>query len=218
MYLYPGAKVKYPRITYYGDNKMIKKVNTQLAQVARTLKCRSEFFYRDGVRLTNSFEARPEVTYSQSEILSIYVPYRYICEGGTPTNNGNDSKTYDLRTGNEITFAGLFENYQQDKERILGSLFDDEMKRINRARLNRARLHRYPGVDSCESEDSFLYGIRHLSQSFYAYNLARTGIYIQPDWSHIIEACSRRILVSYNKAAPFFKREGILQRIKKIEH
>jgi uncharacterized protein len=81
----------YPRLYDFPDKEVLKKVNTQIDESIKNLRC----FNGEG-----SYSTTTEVTFSKANIFSIKAISSGYCGGAYPTDDENLSMTFDLKTGN----------------------------------------------------------------------------------------------------------------------
>lgn len=197
-----GTKIRFPRLTRLGDREVMRRVNRQIYEVAREFDC--------GETEGNSyFNVRSAVEYVEYDVFSIYATAEYYCGGAYPTNDANSSMTFDLRTGEQVKFAALFKDYEQNYEEILRVIFAKQI-----ARSEKLVASGKPKEDSCEG-DFDLYSIERLQSSTFAFNFSKAGLKVQPEWPHVIEACAELVTVPYKDLKKFAAPEGLLARVAK---
>ena len=202
----PASGIQFPRLTRYRDRSIVKQVNREIDQLVETMTCGENA--EEG-----SYEVRSEVTYAAKDIFSIYASASYYCGGPYPTNDSNQSTTFDLKTGKIVNFPDLFRDYEADKRDILGTIFAEQVARAERSAARSGKeAGRGGGEESCEDDPS-LFSLEHLAQSDFAFNLAREGLQVQPRWPHVIEACALRVTMPYAALKKFAKPDGILARV-----
>ena len=102
----------YPRLYDFPDKEVLKKVNTQIDESIKNLRC----FNGEG-----SYSTTTEVTFSKENIFSIKAISSWYCGGAYPTDDENLSMTFDLKTGNRIGFSSLFTDYGKNEDAIIST-------------------------------------------------------------------------------------------------
>ena len=194
--------VRFPRLTYYKDAKVLETVNQKIDEITADFGCDEET-----PRTTNSYRVKSEVAYSTKQIFSIYASASWFCGGPYPTNDSNISLTFDLKTGKLIEFEDLFQKYEQNKTEILKVIFAAQLERT--ARVVAAGKAKEGTCDG----DPNLYSLEHLEDSLFAFNFSADGLRVQPLWPHVMEACSERVTVPYIRLKQFAAPEGLLARV-----
>lgn len=198
----PNTDVRFPRLTYYKDTKVLEAVNQKIDEITADFGCDE-----DTPRTTSSYRVKSEVAYSAKQIFSIYASASWFCGGPYPTNDSNISLTFDLKTGKLIEFEDLFQKYEQNKTEILKVIFATQLERT--ARL----VATGKGKEGICDGDPNLYSLEHLEDSLFAFNFSAEGLRVQPLWPHVMEACSERVTVPYGKLKQFAAPDGLLARV-----
>lgn len=193
-----GKRIRFPRLTRYRDTTIMRRVNRELDAFTREFGC--EKTNRDSY-----YDVRSAVTYAASDIFSIYASEEYYCGTAYPTNDANNSMTFDLRTGKRVTFEGLFANHTRDSRRILRTIFAKQI--ANSERLVAANTQ----GDECDT-DPEMFSLAHLESSSFAFHLGANGLVVQPEWPHVIEACAELVTVPYARIRQFAASGGVLAR------
>jgi hypothetical protein len=202
----PGSAIPFPRLTQYRDRSILRRVNREIGQWVETMTCGEDVE-------ENDYEVRSEVTYAAKDIFSIYASASYYCGGHYPTNDSNMSATFDLKTGKVVNFPDLFRDYEADKKDILKTIFAEQIARAEQAAMRPGKQEeRSDGEASCEDVPD-LFSLEHLAQSDFAFNFAREGLQVQPEWPHAIEACALRVTAPYATLKKFARPDGILARV-----
>ncbi|MFN7946169.1 MAG: hypothetical protein U0Z53_12515 [Blastocatellia bacterium] len=194
--------IKFPRLTFYADAKVMKEVNRQIDEVTGEFGCEPDENGKKG-----SFEVRAKVEYAARQIFSIYVSESFFCGGAYPTNDYNNSLTFDLKTGKLSEFEDLFQDYEKNKTEILKVIFAKQIEQSEK--LAAAGQQK---TESCEG-DPDLYSLEHLESDTFAFNFSAEGLRVQPAWPHVIEACAERVTVPYEKLRKFAAPGGLLARV-----
>jgi hypothetical protein len=194
--------LRFPRLTYYSDTKVMKEINRQIDEVTSEFGCEAT---EPGKRGT--FEVRAKVEYTIKQIFSIYVSESFFCGGAYPTNDYNNSLTFDLKTGSLVEFEELFSDYERDKLEILKIIFARQLERSEKLAASGS-----PKAENCAG-DPDLYSLEHLESDTFAFNFSTEGLKVQPAWPHAIEACAERVTVPYEKLRKYAAPEGLLARV-----
>lgn len=193
--------IQFPRLIQYRDPAIVSAVNREIDQLTSTMGCEEK-------SKDNTYEVRSEVTYATKDIFSIYASASYYCGGAYPTNDSNMSLTFDLKTGKVVAFPDLFKNYEADKKKILKTIFAKQVAQAAR----RGKTKGAGGKEgSCENDPN-LFGLDNLMQSEFAFNFAKQGLQVQPQWPHAVEACALRVTVPFGALKAFASPNGILAR------
>ena len=173
----------YPRLYDFPDKEVLKKVNTQIDESIKNLRC----FNGEG-----SYSTTTEVTFSKANIFSIKAISSWYCGGAYPTDDENLSMTFDLKTGNRIGFSSLFTDYGKNEDAIIS-----------------AALHSLVYGHECSSELS----VERLARLHLNMYITEEGVIVQPSLPHAIAACSRAVRASLHRAREYIPRGGVLRRI-----
>lgn len=193
------TKMMFPRLTRFRDRAVLGAVNRQIDVLTRDFGC-------DRGR-NNYYNLKSRVEYAAHDVFSIYASAEYFCGGAYPTNDSNNSVTFDMKTGRQIKFEELFKNYEADKREILETIFASQIAVATR----RAATRKPEAEEDCED----LFQLDRLESSTYAFNFSRNGLSVQPEWPHVIEACAERVTVPYAKLSKFAAPNGVLARVLK---
>ena len=197
------TRILFPRMTRFRDARVMREVNRQIDIATREFNC-------DGQGGKGSYyKVRSRVTYARDDIFSIYASAEYYCNTAYPTNDANISQTFDLKTGKQVGFEELFKNYEADRQEIIKAIFAADI-----ARSEKLAASGKPREQTCEG-DPELYSLERLEGSTYSYNFSSAGLQVQPQWPHVIEACSKIVTVPYSKLQRFAAPGGILARATK---
>jgi hypothetical protein len=191
--------ILYPRLTRYRDARVMREVNRQIDAATKDFGCQGQGG-KDA-----SFTVRSKVAYADRDIFSIYASAQYWCGGPYPTNDSNISQTFDLRTGKLVEFEALFKNYEADKQEILKTIFGQ--------RIVVAEKLKASGKTDDENCDG-PYDLESLEGHSFSYNFSSTGLQVQPNFPHVIEACADIVTVPYSKLQRFAAPDGPLSRMK----
>ena len=182
-----------PRVRLPDRPAVAAKVNQELEALASELTCPNDTKHA----APPAYRSQASVTYAANDVLSVSVHASYDCGGAYPTNNANASVTYDLRTGEQVPFERLFANHGRDEARIVRALLP-ALKAAGMAVSGQCA-----GV--LTEENLATYGL--------AYSLSQAGLTVQPDFPHVIAACSREVTVPYGRLEAFAQADGVLARV-----
>lgn len=191
----------YPLIKDYPDKAVMERVNKTLNEAFKDFGCDSET-----PKDKSEWNVKISTDYAQNDIFSVNAGGSYWCGGPYPTNNYSSTFTFDMKTGEQITFEKLFKNYQKDKKQIINIIYGDVIAKTN------DYVARHPvGDGNCENVNTF----GSLSDSSQDYRLSTTtkAISVQPNYPHVIEACIEAVEVPVQKLLPFIDTNSILNRI-----
>lgn len=195
-----GTRLLYPRLTGFRDRAVMRQVNRQIDELTSTFNCEGQ-----GGR-GSYYRVRANVEYAEKDIFSIYSSTEYYCNTAYPTNDNNNSLTFDLRTGKQVAFEELFKNYETDKREILKTIFAAQVERSERLAASGK-----PREQTCEG-DPELYSLDNLQGSSFSFNFSKAGLKVQPQWPHVIEACAELATVPYERLTKFAAPDGLLMR------
>jgi len=198
--------IRFPKLTRYQNQRILQQVNQEIDKLTNTMGCEQG-------AVESTYEVRSLVTYAEKDIFSIYASASYYCGGSYPTNDNNMSLTFDLKTGEMVSFPSLFRDYKADKKAILRVIFAKQVERAE-------KLADEPGKDakldagnnSCE-DDPDIFSLEHLASSEFAFNFTKGGLQVQPVWPHVIEACAEKVTVPFPALHKFAEPKGILARV-----
>lgn len=194
------TRILFPRLTSFRDRAVMNAVNRRIDELTAEFGCQGE-----GGR-SATFNVRSRVEYAARDIFSIYASEDYYCGTAYPTNDNNVSLTFDMKTGKLVNFEELFRNYDADRQEIIKTIFAGLLARGARA----ARSGKNNDGD-CDQ----LYTLDTLESATYVYNFSKTGLSVQADWPHVMEACAERVTVPYAKLSKFAAPDGLLARVLK---
>lgn len=189
-----GKKFMMPYLTTYEDVLVMDKVNKYLSTIEEGFGCGPE-------GTTKYFESKTEVINATNDIYSVSIFVSYDCGGAHPTNDSDLSLTFDMKTGEVVPFENLFSNFKADKEKIVGVIFENQIKGAVGA----------PQDDtSCRS----MHSITKFAESYYSYVIDGDYISVRPIWGHAIQACATASVIPITRLASFFDETSILSRAK----
>ena len=192
--------ILFPRLVNFHDKAVMRQVNRQIDQLTEEFGCEE--------RVRHSYyRVKSTVEYADKEIFSIYASAAYSCGGPYPTNDSNISVTFDLTTGKQVNFEELFTDYETNKRAILKIIFAQQVERAEKVN----RSGRRPD-GTCEGNGD-LYSLDNLEGGAYSFAITKTGLNVQPQWPHVIEACAERVTVPYEMLKEYAARGGLLERV-----
>jgi hypothetical protein len=184
-----------PRLTRYRDAGVLRKVNAQIEALAKGFAC--------GEPSSEVFGVTAQVHYAGSDIFSVYIATSWFCGAAYPTNDHNASVTFDLKNGEIVDFDALFADYQRDRAAILASIFAGRVERAGRVKAG------VVAPDDCDGAFETWYP----QTSTYGMSFSTSGLEVQPELPHVIEACAEIVTVPYESLRPFAASQGLLPRI-----
>ncbi len=191
--------ISMPTVVAFPDEAVMNRVNRELTNIGTSLGCQEVF---SGTQATY-FNVDPKVVYNKNDIFSVSIHASYFCGGAYPTNDSNLSVTFDMKTGERVDFEELFQNYEQDKAKILRLIFGDLIR----------MGETYKGKDqNCNT----IYSEKRFTEETigYGYVVSKEGITVQPLWPHVIEVCAVPRTVMHATLAPYLKQDSLLSRVK----
>ena len=144
---------------------------------------------------TTSFDVKENVEYSKKDIFSLSVKINSDCKSLIPSVYF-DNSTFDMKTGELISFKELFKDYDINKEKILKDIFKVQM------------VSSPEGLEGCEKA----YSIDNLAGSDFDYFISNDGLNVSPGWPHAAEACVQSVLVPTSEIPKIFPSD-FLKRI-----
>jgi hypothetical protein len=188
-----------PFIISYKNSEAMERVNTYLLDMSTRMSCDSSSGRDDDeLREYYSYNATSSVTYAKHDIYSISIHSSYFCGGAHPNNDVNESITFDMKTGEPVSFEQLFTKYEEDKEKIVSLIFASQIQKAEES----------VDEESCDS----MFTLDRLTDSEYSYTLGDKGITIEPNWPHVIEACEEAITVPISELSSFIDPSSIVSR------
>jgi hypothetical protein len=106
--------IQLPFLTNFEDAKIEKRVN---ASIENELNNR-------GCKRSSGWETTAVVTYADNDIFSIRISDNWFCPGTAHPSHDFKPLTFDLKTGEMISFEKLFTNYTKQKNIILRKVFE----------------------------------------------------------------------------------------------
>ncbi len=191
---------KIPQIKNFHNNAIEQKVNNYLTDVAKNSTCSD--VPSSG---NNYYNLDMKVSYAKNDIFSISIHSSWYCSGPYPTNDSNNSLTFDMKTGEVVPFAKLFSNYEKDRKTIMSLIFSEQIQKTSGA----------PSDQSCNGIYSMKNEGRDTGDYFKSidYNIESSGLSGQPSFPHVIEACSEIGYVSIEQLRPYFDSSSLLGRV-----
>ncbi|MFN0123725.1 MAG: hypothetical protein ACKV2V_24755 [Blastocatellia bacterium] len=197
--------LRFPRLTHFRDTSIMREVNAALDEMT------AEFGCQDGEPGKTKYEVRAQVEYAARDIFSIYVSQSWFCGGAYPTNDYNNSVTFDMETGTIVEFEQLFRDYEKDKPEILGVMFGPQIAAAAKLAARLAAENKQPG-DNCDS-DPEIWSLDSLETDSFSFNFSTAGLRVQPVWPHAAEACATRVTVPYAQLRKFAAPGSLLLRV-----
>ena len=188
-----GAEL--PRVTLPGRPNVERRVNASLDSLSASLRCEDV-----GANAADtSFDTRASAAYAGDDVLSVSVHASTYCGGAYPTNDANLSVTYDLATGRKVPFEALWRDYAADRTAIDGVLT--------------ASLQPAATEGDLTSECASLFEPEPMASTTFAYTLTASGIAVQPEYPHVMEACAVEATIPYASVRAFAADGGVLARV-----
>ncbi len=187
--------VELPRVTIAGRPEVEQRVNAGLDSLAASLTCEP---YEAGQSAAGmSYEAKTAVTHAADDVLSVSVHSSYFCGGAYPTNDANQSVTYDLTTGEQVSFEALFRDYDADRAAITGVL----------------QTTLAPAATGEVADCAELFTTEAMQSMTFQYALGADGVLVQPSFPHVTEACAAESTIPYASLRTFAADGGVLARV-----
>jgi hypothetical protein len=152
------------------------------------------------IRTRTTFDADAYVTYTENDIFSFYINYRGYCGGAYPFS-GQEFLTFDMRTGDRISFKALFPNFDRDSFAIRQIILS-EMRHNRTVRASDVQ-------DPCVAMYSES-GEQEVALSYY---LDATGVHILSLLPHARQGCEEEVVLDIQRLAPFFGPSNLLSRL-----
>lgn len=189
----PNPTYFYPQIVNYKNKETMDKVNTELAHELEFSGCPSDISQEN-----LSWNLKLAIDYSKNDIFSVNVSGDYYCGGPYPVNNYSNTITFDMTTGEKITFENLFKNYEENKKEIINIIYGDTVLSSDKN-------------DICTNVNT----IDNIISNPQNYRISKDkkAIIVRPEYPHIIEHCINNAEISIEKLAPFLNENSILNRI-----
>lgn len=197
-----NGKYKYPKIIDYSNKQIMDTVNQKLVQSYKDFGCDA-----DTPKDKSNWNVKITIDYAKNDIFSVNSSGDFYCGGAYPTNNYSDTLTFDMKTGSQISFENLFNNYQKDKKGIINSIYSKVIAET------KDYISKNPTDNgNCGSINTYDMLASEYGQGFRLSN--KTGfITVRPSYPHVIEACTPEVEVSAQKLLPFTNSNSILNRI-----
>ena len=185
-----------PRVALAGRPEVEARVNAALDSLAASLTCGDLSGLPADVPETD-YEARTRVTHAAHDVLSVNVHASYYCGGPYPTNDANRSVTYDLTTGEAVPFWSLFREGEADRTAVAGVL----------------ETTLAPAAAGVDAGCADALTAEALATATIAYALTDTGVLVQPQFPHVIEACAVESEIPYGSLRAFARDGNVLTRV-----
>ena len=185
-----GAEL--PRVSLLGRPDAEARVNAALDSLSASMRCDPESAPPDA-----EYTSRAAVTMAAHGVLSVTIHSSYWCGGAYPTNDANQSVTFDLTTGEAVPFEALFRDLDGDRAAITGV--------IQTTLLPEATDENPDCAEPLSTEA--------LMSTTFSYALGADGLIVQPDFPHVIAACAAEITVPYGSLRAYARDGGALARV-----
>lgn len=195
-----GTNLVLPFLTRHPMPDVMAKINDQIRDSFEGHRCIPD----------SPFPAWPDdygvdwdVTYASPEVWSVRLSEGWFCGGAYP--GGRDgSFTFDLETGEEIGFEGLFRDWERDGAAILELLFGESLRSAGTECKEAAAAS---GVEELAPGLRFLGGV-------FAYHLTPTSLHVaEQDLPNVVGACAVQADVPYEKLRQHAAPGGAIARI-----
>ncbi len=191
-----GTNLRLPFLTRHPSREVMRRVNDRIDASFQGHRCDP----------TSSFPGWPddhdvtwEVGWASGDLLSVKVVEERFCGAAYPTTE-DLSFTFDLTTGKEVSFAGLFRDYARDEDTILETLFAGWSAGLDEE--CRQALASWPGKDGGQ-EARRARGPVFASGSF-RFHLTEAALHVdETDVPHAIAACAAHAEAPYAKLLRF---------------
>lgn len=179
----------YPQVVSFGnvDKKIVDGVNKNLGSYFGELGCEDDF------------QAHIQVQYARNGIFSVLgQSMEEACSENTTNASGYyyTSITFDLRTGEEISFTDLFINYTAQEDKILSLIYKQQI----------ADSVDHPSA--CNSLEM----LRETSHDYEFSTTTRT-LLVTPQYPFLSRACVDSARVSIDSLLPFLKKDSFLKNL-----
>ncbi len=145
-----------------------------------------------------------EVTHASPALWSVSVTEGWFCGAAYP-NDQDDSFTFDLETGEEISFEALFRDWEKDRAAILELLFADALRNAGEECQEAAAAD--PADTDLAPGPRFFGGV-------FAYHLASTSLSVKEQGlMHAFRACAVLAEVPYEELRQYAAPGGAIERV-----
>jgi hypothetical protein len=187
-----GTNLQLPFLTRHPRPNVLKSVNDQISAAFQGHRC-------DPTDAPDDYGVSWKVGFASADLFSVEVSEDWFCGAAYPSSESR-SFTFDLRTGKEVAFADLFQDFEKSRVAILGTLFaggvaypDEECKEA---------VASWPRSDA-ELGAKPANGLLFASGSF-RFHLTPKALHVyEVDLPHVIAACAARAVVPYEKLRGF---------------
>jgi hypothetical protein len=191
-----GTNLQLPFLTRHPRPEVMKKVNDSIEAGFQGHRCdpSAEFF-----TWPDDFHVSWKVGYASTDLFSVEVSEEWGCTAPYPSTEPR-SFTYDLRTGKEVAFADLFQDYEKNRDPILGTLFAGGVVYPSEDCKDMVATWMNPGEQPVAQPPN---GLKFVSGKFH-YHLTPTALHVyEVDLVHVIAGCAARAEVPYEKLRRF---------------
>lgn len=183
------GKYTYPQIVNYADadKKAIESVNKSLRSYFGELGCEDDF------------QAHIQVQYARNGIFSVLgQTEQEACSKNTTNVSGYyyTPITFDLQSGEEISFGDLFTNYTKEKDRILSLIYKQQI------------ADSVDDPNGCNSLEM----LRGTSHSYEFSTTTRT-LLVTAWYPSVMRVCSDSARVSIDSLLPYLKQNSFLKNL-----
>lgn len=141
----------------------------------------------------DDFHVSWKMGYASEDLFSGEVSEEWECGAPYPSTEPR-SFTYDLRTGKEVAFADLFQDYEKDGDSILGTLFADGVAYGSEDCREMVATWPNPGEEPGARPPN---GLKFVTGKF-LFPLTPTALHVyEVDLVHVIAGCAARAEVPY---------------------
>ncbi len=192
-----------PQIVNFKNLAIMKKVNLTMSEIVSSFGCPVE----SGDTSKNSFESKIKVSYAKNNIFSVSIHNAYYCGGAYPTNDSDESITFDMNTGEEVVFTKLFLDYEKNRKDIMKIIFENQINKYSGTSSDQScnGMYSMDNIDSGYDTGNYFFDI--------GYKIEGDGITGKPSFPHVIEACSEEGHASVEKLKQYIDSSSILFRL-----
>ncbi|HSM93530.1 MAG TPA: hypothetical protein VLT47_11650 [Anaeromyxobacteraceae bacterium] len=179
----PGIAL--PFLVKSNSAAVAKKVNAAMQLMLDQMGCEAG----------GEWTTRSAVASSRRDVFSVSIHSSYYCGGPYPTNDANESVTFDLRTGEKIELWSLF---SAPREAVLKTLLA--------ARIGEGSE---PEGGECPKK----WPLEEALDFTLDFAIEEDGIVVQPEFPHVMEGCAFEEKIPFARLTRIAPPDGVIARL-----
>lgn len=195
-----GTVYQYPLVTGYPDKEVVERVNGVLKEkFEQEIGCLVSKTDKDDIENISI-----AIDYADKDLLSIYVQQDLQCSGAMLRQGGFEALNFDMKLGKQISFSGLFKNYDRDKDAILSIIYGRAIKAAAAYKAS----PRHSEEEGCEGGND----LEMLHSYGHIFRVKAGRFYAIPNYPFALAACFIEAEMPMEALGPYRVDGGLLDR------